>query len=182
METNVRYTIAGTFVLIMLMLTIFSVIWLSAGFDNEEYSYYTVYMKESVTGLSKEGLVEFNGVEVGKIDKVILDRKNPQIVQLLIKVRSDTPVTLGTRAKLSIRALSGVAYLLLEDLGKNKKPLVAKNGVPPVIETAPSILVRLDTTLTQMNTSFRQVSSAVQSLLSKENLMAIKLLLKKLAG
>src|SRR5438034_4526403 len=108
METNVRYTVAGTFVLIMLALIIFSVIWLSAGITTEKYTYYSVFMKESVTGLTKDGPVEFNGVEVGTIDEMIINKDNPQLVELRLKIKSNTPVTVGTKAKLALKgALSG---------------------------------------------------------------------------
>lgn len=181
METNVKYTLAGTFVLGMLGLIIFSIIWLSSGLSTEDYSYYTVYMKESVSGLNKDGPIEFNGVQVGTIDNMTIDSANPQVVKLLLKVKSDTPITMGTKAKLGIRALSGNAYLLLEDKGTDKKPLVSQNGEPPVIPTTPSILVRLDTILNQMSESFQQISSSIRSLLSKENLQSIRLLLQKVS-
>jgi phospholipid/cholesterol/gamma-HCH transport system substrate-binding protein len=184
METNVRYTVAGTFVLAMLALIVLAVIWLSSGFSTEKYSFYTVYMKESVDGLNKDGPVEFNGVEVGTIDDMIINAKNPQNVELRLKVKSTTPVSMGTKAKLALKgAVSGSAYILLEDKGTDKKPLVKKADERyPVIETSPSIIVRLDTTLTQINEGFHKMSAAVQSLLSPENLQSIKKLLQKLGG
>jgi len=191
METNVRYTIAGTFVLVMLALIIFGIIWLSAGITTEKYSYYTIFMKESVTGLNKDGPVEFNGVEVGTIDDMIINKENPQLVELRLKIKTSTPITEGTKAKLALRgALSGAAFILLEDKGTDKKPLLKKDNEPyPVIPTTPSIIVRLDTTLTQisdgfhqLNENFHQISSSVKELLSPDNLQAIKRLLHKLSG
>ena len=191
METNVRYTVAGTFVLIMLALIIFSVIWLSAGISTEKYSYYSIFMKESVTGLNKGGSVEFNGVGVGTIDDLIINKENPSQVELRLKIKSSTPITVGTKAKLALRgALSGEAFILLEDKGSDKRPLLKKDKEPyPVIPTTPSIIVRLDTTLTQisdgfrqLNTNFQQISSSVKQLLSPENLQGIRQLLHKLGG
>ncbi len=191
METNVRYTLAGTFVLFMLALIIFSVIWLSAGFTTEKYNYYTVLMKESVTGLNKDGPVEFNGVEVGTIDDLMINKDNPQLVELRLKVKNSTPITVGTKAKLALRgALSGEAFILLEDKGTDKRQLTKKDNEPyPVIPTTPSIIVRLDTTLTQisdgfhqLNENFHQISYSVKELLSPENLQSIRKLLQKLGG
>src|SRR5260221_4825809 len=107
-------------------------------------------MKESVTGLEKDGPVEFNGVEVGTIDNMIINKENPQLVDLRLKIKSSTPITEGTKAKLALRgALSGAAFILLEDKGTNKKPLLKKgNELYPTIPTTPSIVVRLDKTLT----------------------------------
>jgi len=183
METNVSYTVAGTFILVLLSFIVFAVIWLSAGFSSKDYSYYTVYMKESISGLSKEGPVEFNGVNVGSIEDMKIDRENPQIVILTLKVETDTPVTMGTRAKLGMRALTGVAYLLLEDKGNDKRPLALKEGQKyPVIATVPSILVRLETALTQINDSFKTVSTSIGTLLNKDNLNNVKDILRSGKG
>jgi len=183
METNVRYTVAGVFVLVMLAFIILGTIWLSAGFSTEKYNYYLVYMKESVSGLTLDSSVEFNGVDVGTIDQININKKNPQLVELVLKVKDTTPVTMGTKAKLGVRALSGMTYILLEDKGDDKRPLLAKKGEPyPVIDTTPSILIRLDTIMTQMSSSFREISNSFKSLLSRENLQAIRRLLQKLGS
>jgi phospholipid/cholesterol/gamma-HCH transport system substrate-binding protein len=183
METNVRYTVAGIFILVMLSLIIFSIIWLSAGFSFQKYHYYTVYMKESVSGLGKQGPVEFNGVEVGTIDDMIINKEHPELVQLNLKIKPDTPITYGTRATLGVRALSGVSYLLLEDKGTDKRLLIAKEKEPyTVIETRPSVLIKIDKIMTQIGASFQQMSNALRSLLSNENIQAIKRVLHKLGG
>jgi phospholipid/cholesterol/gamma-HCH transport system substrate-binding protein len=183
METNVRYTVAGCFVLVMIGLIAMTVIWLTSGMSNDKFNYYIVYMKESVSGLNKEGRVEFNGVEVGTVDQMILNKNNPQLVTLVLKIKDTTPITYGTKAKLGVRALSGTTFILLEDKGNNKRPLMANKGEPyPVIETEPSILVRLDSIMNEMSTSFHQMSSSLQSLLSKDNIQLIKRVLQKLGG
>jgi phospholipid/cholesterol/gamma-HCH transport system substrate-binding protein len=179
METNVKYTIAGAFVLMLVTFIVLAIIWLSAGFTHEEYSYYNVYMRESVSGLSINGPVEFNGVEVGTVDAMKIEPQNPELVELLLKIKSKTPVTEGTTAKLGLRALTGVAYILLEDKGKDIRPLVAKAGEKfPIIPTVPSILVRLDSTLTQINNSIREVTGSIKLLLNEQNLQSIQLILQ----
>lgn len=190
METNVRYTLAGTFVLIMLSLLVIITMWITSGFSREKYSYYTVYMKENVTGLAIKGRVVFNGVEVGTIDDMLLNKNKPRIVELRLKIKSNTPITRGTRATLGIKALSGASYLLLEDEGKDIKPLLAKKNEPyPVIETEPSMFVRLDKMMDQvsdgfqgMNRSFQKISSTMQSVFSRETIQALKRALNALSN
>lgn len=183
METNVSYTVAGTFILVLLGLIVFTVIWLSSGFSGKDYLYYTVYMKESISGLSKDGPVEFNGVNVGTVKEMKINRKNLQLVQLTLEVEKDIPISMGTKAKLGMRALTGVAYMLLEDKGSDMRPLQKQAGQQyPVIATTPSILVRLDTTLTQINKSFTKLSSSIGSLLSKQNLEMMKHILRSGKG
>lgn len=175
MEENVNYTAVGAFVILLTMAIIAGIIWLAVGFNTEEYSIYRIFMKESVSGLSEDGPVEYNGVNVGHVSSMTIDRKNPQLVKLLISIKSKTPITQGTRAKLGVRFLSGVAYILLEDKGNDMRPLVKRSDQPyPVINTSPSILLRMDTAITHISDSFEQLSKSISSLLDKENLLAIK--------
>lgn len=181
METNVNYTIVGAFVIILFACIVMSIIWLSAGFSTDQYKTYEVYMRESVNGLSIDAPVEFNGVEVGEVKEIHISQKDPQIVILVLNVKSNTPVTMGTHAMLNMRGLTGLGYLALVDKGTDTRPLEKlPDQSYPIINTAPSLLVRFDTALTELNDSLHQVSVSVQSLLDKQNLRSIKQILQSM--
>ena len=68
MESNIHYTAVGAFVIGLMICVIMTILWLSSGFFNEEnFSLYKVYMRESVSGLSVDSTVEYNGVVVGTV-------------------------------------------------------------------------------------------------------------------
>ena len=73
-ETNIRYTAVGAFVIIFVLAIVFSVIWLSSGFSFNHYKIYKVYMQESVSGLNVQSPVEYNGVDVGSVRSIELDQ------------------------------------------------------------------------------------------------------------
>lgn len=175
METNVNYTLVGAFVIFLILLIVFCVIWLSGGLSMQPYSTYQVNMTEPVSGLNLQAPVEFNGVLVGHVAHITINHNNPQLVELLLDVKSDTPVTMGTHAKLGVKLLSGVAYILLEDKGTNMQPLVAAEGQEyPIIPTVPSLLVKLDTAITEMTTSFKELKDAFHNFFDEKNMQAIK--------
>jgi phospholipid/cholesterol/gamma-HCH transport system substrate-binding protein len=180
METNINYTVVGAFVIILTAFIVVGIIWLSSGASsNVEYSFYKVYMKESVSGLNVNAAVEYNGVSVGAVTNIEINPRNPQLVELLLRVKSSTPITQGTKAKLDMKTLSGLAFILLEDKGTDMRPLRARRGEKyPVISTTPSLLVRVDTALTQLNASFQQISASITSLLNPENIRSIKQILQ----
>jgi len=164
METNVRYTIAGLFVIVLFACMTLGIIWLSAGLSVETYEYYNVFMKESVSGLAVDGAVEYNGVSVGTVKSIKINRKDPELVELLLRIRSSTPITEDTTATLNMRGLTGVTFIALRDKGTSRILLRAKPGEPyPVIKTAPSLLMRFDQALTQLNASFHDVSVSVNA-------------------
>jgi phospholipid/cholesterol/gamma-HCH transport system substrate-binding protein len=181
METKVNYTLAGTFVLVLLALITFGIIWLSAGFTTEKYVYYTVNMTEPVNGLNPDSPVLFNGVNVGTVSEMKINKDNPQIIVLTLKVKDDTPVTRGTRAKLDIRALTGVANLELDDKGTDKKLLTKTDKEPyPEIKTIPSIAVKINDILNLLKEGLQKLSRGIGSLLDDDNLRTIKQILHSL--
>lgn len=175
MESKINYTAVGAFVIALLTAIIIAIVWLSAGLSTEDYKSYLVYMNESVSGLSVDAPVKFNGVDVGSVKTITLNPKNPQRVRLLLDVKVGTPITNGTVATLSTQGLTGISYLGLKDTGNDKRPLRRPPGEPyPVIPTKPSLLLRLDIALTQLTTNLSQVSAHLNTLLDPTNQAAIK--------
>lgn len=181
METNVRYTIAGLFVLVLFAVLTLGIIWLSAGFSAETYKVYKVYMKESVSGLAVDGAVEFNGVNVGTVKSIKISQSDPELVVLLLRIRSTTPISEGTTATMNLRGLTGVTFIALRDKAEDRRPLKVLPGEDyPVIKTGTSLLTRLDVALTQINKSFHDVSVSIQKVLSEENVRSVRLILNNL--
>lgn len=181
MDSQVNYTIVGTFVILLLTAIALGIIWLSSGFSFKTYSTYMIYMQESVSGLNVDSVVEFNGVQVGKVIDIKLNKENPQLVEVLAHVQQNIPITQGTVATLTTRGLTGVMFIALKDKGLDHRPLKKLAGQSyPIIKTSPSIFVRIDSVLTEFALDFRQIASSIHDLLDKENLMSIKLTLKNL--
>lgn len=181
METNVNYTIVGAFVIILLSAIFFAIIWLYSGFTFQNYSNYMVYMQESVNGLNIDSPVEYNGVNVGSVNSIKLNPKNPQLVEVLLNIASKTPITRGTVATLNTRGLTGITYVALKDKSTDLRPLVAQTGQPyPIIPSAPSLFMRLDTALGELTKNFKEIADSIHSVLDKENLQSIKEMLLNL--
>lgn len=175
METNINYTLVGAFVITLIAAIVFTIIWLSSGFSFQHFSTYEVYMQESVSGLSIDSTVELNGVDVGSVKSIELNHSNPHLVELLLSIKSDTPITQGTVATLQNKGITGIANIALKDNSTNLAPLVALPGQQyPVIKTAPSLFMRLDKALSELSVNLRQVTKSIQALLDKDNLESIK--------
>lgn len=183
MDTNVNYTIVGAFMILLVSAIILAVIWLSSGFSLAQYTNYLVYMQESVSGLSIDSPVEYNGVNVGTVKSISLDKRDPHLVELVLNINVTTPITRGTVAILTSRGITGVAYIALKDTGTDLRPLLVTKDHPyPVIPTAPSIFTRLDIALKRLSNNIQTVADSLQSLLDKENLKSIKNILANLSA
>jgi phospholipid/cholesterol/gamma-HCH transport system substrate-binding protein len=175
METNVNYTIVGIFVITLTAFMILAVIWLSSGLSVEQFSVFKVYMTESVSGLNIDSPVEFNGVASGAVKSIDLNTKNPQLVEVLLNIKKNIPITQGTTATLNQKGLTGIAFISLRDKGVDTQPLVRLQGQEyPVIPTSPSFFLKIDTAITKLNDSLHQVSNSIRTLLDQENMRTMK--------
>lgn len=181
METNVNYAVVGAFVITLVSAMVIAIIWLSSGFSFEQFKTYELRMQESVSGLSIDSPVEYNGVNVGSVKSIALNEKNPQWVEVLLNINKATPITNGTVATLNSRGLTGITIVALKDKSEDMRPLAVLPGDDyPVIKTAPSFFVRLDLALSRLSKNLEDVSKSVNLLLNPDNQQAIKRILGNL--
>lgn len=182
MDTKVNYIVVGLFMVILTLGIIGSSIWLAGVHSNKAYNTYLTYMDEAVTGLSEKAPVKFNGVEVGFVDQIDLNKKNPQQVRLLLKIDQTVPITEATRASLLSQGLTGIAVVGLTAQQIESPPLKRKPGERyPVIQSKPSLLFRLDKTVELMSQSVSSVAKNLNDLLNDENRASVKKSLENLS-
>ncbi len=180
MESRVNYALVGFFVLLLGAFAVIIPLWLSSGLNQQQYKAYLVYMNEAVDGLAVNAMVSYNGVSVGYVKDINLNPSNPQQVELLLNIKEGTSITTNTTATLRSQGITGVAYLGLNGgTLKDAKPLLAKPGARyPVIKASPSLMVRLDTALTQLMSNMDNLSHQLSTTLSPENQKLLTNILK----
>jgi phospholipid/cholesterol/gamma-HCH transport system substrate-binding protein len=147
------------------------VLWLaSGGAFRQSYDLYRAIEDESVSGLNVNAPVKYNGVEVGKVQEIRLDPRNPERVNLLFAIESGTPIKVDTIAVLKTQGLTGIAYVELSG-GARDAPLLraTKGSKYPVIQTKPSLSARLENVLTNVLSKLDSTSSNISSFLSEKN-------------
>ncbi|MBY0377950.1 MAG: MlaD family protein [Gammaproteobacteria bacterium] len=172
METKGYYATVGFFVILFSTIGIIIGLWLSVGLHTKSYDYYTIYINESVAGLSVSAAVKYNGVDVGIVKAISLSQRDPNQVRLTIAVDNGTPVTTATRATLNMQGVTGIAYVELRDV-KDKgpvQPLRAQAGQKyPVILSSPSLLFRMDVAVERISEDLQGVVDSVGMVFNKKN-------------
>lgn len=113
METRAHHVLIGLFTLVVAGLLMLFALWLGKYTTDKSFDVYDVVFREAVTGLSKGGIVQYNGIAVGEVRGLSLDKVDPRKVIARIRVDAETPIKLDTRAKLAIVGLTGVAQIQL---------------------------------------------------------------------
>ncbi len=183
METKVNYTIVGIFVLVFSMALIAGVVWLGAGAEyRKSYNDYLVYMNESVAGLNLNAPVRYRGVSVGRVKEISIAPDKQESVRLLLAIESGITIRESTVATLRSQGLTGIATIELSGGDAQSPVLEAKNGEKyPVIRSAPSLMTRLDATITPILTNLNESIGRLNDTLSEKNRVDLSRILSDLA-
>src|SRR3954468_9414682 len=134
METRAHHVIIGAFAIGVFALAMAFVLWLSKSRIDQEFALYDIIFNEAVTGLSKGGLVQYNGIKVGEVVQLTLAKDDPRKVIARIRLDADTPIKQDTRAKLGLQGVTGVAFIQLSGGAPSSPPLKPTQDNPvPVI-------------------------------------------------
>jgi phospholipid/cholesterol/gamma-HCH transport system substrate-binding protein len=119
-------TIVGIFMLI----GIFCLAYLSIKLGKMEFfggNYYSVHADfDSVSGLKNGASVEIAGVEVGRVERIILEPKGNDRAKVYLKIRSGVKLTDDVIAAVRTRGIIGDKFIQLKPGGSEK--ILASGG------------------------------------------------------
>jgi phospholipid/cholesterol/gamma-HCH transport system substrate-binding protein len=114
------------------------IFWLHHSSGKKQAVAYRVIFDSSVSGLQVGGNVLFNGIRVGEVTNLRLDREKPNEVVAMLAVNKSTPIRSDTRVGLEFAGLTGVAAVSLKGVSA-KTPLIEREeGEPPTLRADPS--------------------------------------------
>lgn len=174
METRANYVLIGAFTVVITVLLLLFALWASKFSSSRNWRQYEVVFSEPVTGLTEGGSVQYNGLAVGTVENLSLDDHDARKVVALLKLKSNTPVKVDTRAKLSQQGITGVPFILLSGGSPEAAPLEAAAGQDfPIIRTEPSALQNI-------SDSANRLVARLDELLSEQNIARISATLANL--
>jgi phospholipid/cholesterol/gamma-HCH transport system substrate-binding protein len=181
METRANHVLIGLFTLIVATLAVLFALWAAKYSSDKNYNEYDVVFHEAVTGLSRGGIVQYNGIAVGEVVDMHLDDKDPNRVIVRIRVAADTPIKTDTQAKLAVIGLTGVLQIQLSGGTPGAARLVAKEGEKvPVIEAKESALSKLLNSTEDIATTATDILLRLNRMLSEDNVRRITMTLDHL--
>ena len=145
MERNANYALVGLISTILLIAMIVFIFWLTNFVLSAKYDDYEVVFRGPISGLSRGGDVQFNGIKVGEVNDIQLDAQDPNKVIAKIQVRADTPIRQDSQASLEPQGITGVNYIQLTAGTVSKQLLkdVTPQGQPRIIEAKPGAFASL---------------------------------------
>jgi phospholipid/cholesterol/gamma-HCH transport system substrate-binding protein len=183
MENKANYALIGTFVLVALAATLGFILWLTGSEFDQQFDEYQVAFQGPVRGLSPGSEVRFNGIGVGEVTTIRLDREDPNTVLANIRIDANTPVDTNSYAQLEPQGLTGLNYLqifaggeeypLINDLPGDGGPRRIEgrtDQLSAIIEGGGSAVEQAQNALSQVNKLFSDEAIAdVHGILSNIN-------------
>ncbi|MBI3246883.1 MAG: MCE family protein [Deltaproteobacteria bacterium] len=121
----------GLFVLISLIILVGAIVWLTGSRFLRQVAVYDIVFTKSVSGLLPGAAVEYQGVTVGKVERIRLTEDTPPQVVVSVALEPVTKVRQDTTAALLGSLVTGIRIVELEG-GSPTTPLLEPGGVIPV--------------------------------------------------
>jgi phospholipid/cholesterol/gamma-HCH transport system substrate-binding protein len=149
-----------------------------AGFRlTEKNDVYTVRFEESVSGLEVGAQVKYNGVRVGQITDIRIDKDDIDRVVAVLELREGTPVKTDTTAVLVAMGITGLKFVELTGGTKSAKLLKPGSG----IQAGQSLIGTLEGKATDIAVKMELALNKINAVLTDENLRGIKEIIANVA-
>jgi phospholipid/cholesterol/gamma-HCH transport system substrate-binding protein len=177
MEREANYVAVGIFVLLMVVMGVLFVYWYSDSRDHRNYQRYEIYFDGTVSGLSQGGPVRYLGVDVGRVERIRIDPRAANRVQVVADIDATTPISDQTLAQLSLQGVTGLLYIDLEqerdsDRGRRILAMVPSENYP-VIRSAHSDLDQFLSSLPNLTARLNDLVDRASRVLSDGNIQSV---------
>lgn len=130
METRANFAIVGALVIAAVVAFAAFVLWLGQSQFNRDYDVYDIVFDGPISLEAGAG-VRFNGINVGEVESVSIDRQDESKVRARIRVDSTTPVRENSSAVIDFAGITGTTFVQVK-AGTPESPLVDRRPGDPV--------------------------------------------------
>ncbi|MHA3790630.1 MlaD family protein [Sphingomonas sp. YL-JM2C] len=181
MERHASYALVGIVSTALLIAAIVFVVWLGGTRFGSSDDPYRIIFHGPVRGLSVGADVQFNGIKVGRIERIRLDERDPNRVVTDVILSHGTPVRTDSMASTEQQGISGVSIVQIS-AGTPARPLLreASSKRRPLIQSKPNALSSLLQGGGQVVQNAAEALDRVNRLLSDPNIEAAGALVRDL--
>ncbi len=160
MERNANFGLIGLATVSLFLGLLVFIVWLAGAQFSKTYTLYDIAFVGPVQDFSEGAAVKFNGIKVGEVTRIALEKANPKMVIARVRLDADVPIRQDSIASLEPQGLTGVSHVEIT-AGTATRPLrkdITPEGQVPRIASRSSAISDL------LNGSGTVLSAAVDSL------------------
>lgn len=182
METRASYIMVGAFVLSILASLMIFAAWLTQSSFEEEEQLYHIYFSGSVSGLQTGSVVRYQGISIGKVNKLEIDPKNVERILVTVSIPQNIEIKEDAKASLQLLGLTGGAYIQISGATKEAKTLRPVGDQIPVIQSTDSSLGSLIEKAPELMDKLLAAGDAANEILSDQNVASITTFITNMSG
>ncbi|MFM0173693.1 MlaD family protein [Paraburkholderia sediminicola] len=129
---------------------------------------YDLIARTNVTGLFTDAAVRYRGLDVGKVQSIKFDPAHPGQILIRILVDTHAPITHSTFGSLGFQGVTGIAFIQLDDNGRDPSPLPSSAKQVAQLPMRPGLLDQLQQRGDVLLRKLEKVTDDVDNLLSPE--------------
>ncbi len=177
MEQQRYYFRVGLFAAVIIIGAIAFIGWLAGNSAKDTYIRYAIYFEGSVDGLSLGSPVKLKGIQVGNVVDIDFAEATTgsDLIRVLADIVDTAPIRSDTIAALQIQGITGTSFISLDNNGGDNVTAMVKPADQEyfVIQSKPSPLEKLFTSVPQLIDGLTRLSKQGQKLFSDENIAAV---------
>lgn len=174
MEREANYVAVGAFILLVAAMAVGFVLWYTDANDSRDYDLYEIYFTGSVSGLDRGSPVRYLGVDVGRVRRLSIDRKDASRIVAIAEIDREAPISSATRASLGLQGVTGLLYINLKEVPNvNKAVPLATGERYPVIESIASDFDVFLSSLPEMMGRANDMLERIGRVFSDDNLQGL---------
>ncbi|HJY38963.1 MAG TPA: MlaD family protein, partial [Steroidobacteraceae bacterium] len=93
MEREAHYVAVGAFILLVVAMAVAFVLWYTDANDQRDYDLYEIYFTGSVSGLDRGSPVRYLGVDVGRVRRLTIDRRDASRILAVVEIDREAPIS-----------------------------------------------------------------------------------------
>jgi len=175
METRAHYVAVGIFVLVVIFAGFVAVLWLGRLEFRQELKPFYIFFRGSVAGLSRGSAVQYNGIPVGRVRDIRVDKDNVAQIQVTAEIDENlVDIKTDALAYLETNILSGVSIIQIRGGTQQAAILEPMPGHRyPVIKSGQSEFEAVKASLPELLGDLKQATHSLNELLDEKNRRAV---------
>lgn len=171
MDSKINFFKIGVFIIVFIILLLSTIFWLGKyGFEEKKFDEYSVYFKESVSGLNVGSSIKYKGFEVGNVNEIKINPNNSEEIQIDIFIKKGTPIKEDSFAILGSLGITGLKYIELKGGTQNSTLLKENEKGIKVIQSKTSDLISFFDSTHDISQKFIEVLNQVEKVLNDKNI------------
>jgi ABC-type transport system involved in resistance to organic solvents, periplasmic component len=166
METKPNTFLVGAFVLMLVAIGIVFVLWVSKVDFKDAGAIYQINFEGPVTGLRVNENVLYQGIPIGKVKKIKIDRDDAASIKVFVSIAKPYLIRENSVASIEAQGLTGNTFVQIRGTTKesrqlqrqpgNKYPVIQskRSSIDTLFSEAPLILEKLSRVTTQLEKLF----------------------------